>query len=602
MGPRLAFVVLMAVLLAPATAGAAPLESGLRALSDAAPLSTAAEFTTTLDRQRAQLCAFTHGPTTVPSLSSALAAARRFVAAHSKGSARHKLDNSSFGRHEHRAEAFASAALLDQRPQAALEALLDAHHSAPHDPLPLVDAAPILTEAGLPRDALAFVAAASSLKAERHPPLGIDVKALALNNKGDALLALGRFKQAGKALRQALHRAPLLTEADINLAAADLCAGKPKSAGTFLAAGGRRQNFDEVQDAGTPPSQRENPPASEVFDLSQGISGAQLPDLPYPSDPTQAPSYYDFYFNDQSPKFQNETQAIAAEGNQLGNQRRAHPLNALTDRRTIQIMGAISNAEADPALKPLADAYYTARAQVDQFNANYDPYVSCYATSRHTQYKGLQQQLSQAVRDFYTAWYRHVTGLEANLKDPISHAIAANAIRHSANAYFGNDLLERAEQWVFYEFGERNTCYTPAATSPQDPAALSTPPAAKCPEKLMEVVNFAASFIPGADVSFDCEKVTIEVSTEGVLGAFGRATLNRKGEVTIFGGPKASVSVRGLGSATFQDGIYVRFDSSGNVSDVGGRVEHSESGLITAGDSMDFSIAGVNPVAAVLGP
>ena len=35
---------------------------------------------------------------------------------------------------------------------------------------------------------------------------------------------------------------------------------------------------------------------------------------------------------------------------------------------------------------------------------------------------------------------------------------------------------------------------------------------------------------------------------------------------------------------------------------VGGRVEHSESGLINSGDSMDFSLAGVNPVAAALGP
>ena len=600
----MAFVVLMAVLLvaAPAPARAARFDSGLRAFSDGAPLSTAAELATTLQSERAQLCAFTRGPTKVPSLSSALAAARKFVAAHSSGKARHKLDHSAFGQHEHRAEAFASVALLDQRPQAALEALLDAHHSAPHDPLPLVDAAPILTEAGLPRDALAFVAAASKLHGERHPPLGIDVKALALNNKGDALLALGRFKQARKVLHQALHRAPLLTEADTNLAAADLCTGTPKSAALFLAAGGRRQNFDEVKDAATPPYQKERPPASQIFDLSQGKSGAKLPDLPYPSDATKAPSFYNFYYNDQQPKFQHEIEANNAENNQLHNQRDAHPLNALTSKRTGQIMTAIFTAEADPALKPLADAYVKARDRADQFTASYNPYVSCYATNHHGTYLVLQQHLSQALRKFYPAWYRHVTGLEANLKDPISHAFAANTIRSYANSYFGADLLERAEPWVLYEYNEKNTCYTPAGASPQEPDKLSTPAAAKCPEKLMEVVNFAASFIPGADVSFDCEKVTIEVSTESVIGAFGRVTLTGKGEVTIFGGPKASVSVRGLGSATFQDGVYVRFDSSGNVSDVGGRVEHSESGLINSGDSMDFSLAGVNPVAAALGP
>jgi hypothetical protein len=51
-----------------------------------------------------------------------------------------------------------------------------------------------------------------------------------------------------------------------------------------------------------------------------------------------------------------------------------------------------------------------------------------------------------------------------------------------------------------------------------------------------------------------------------------------------------------------KDGLYIRFDQGGNVTDFGGRVEGSGNiGKATFGDSMDFTLIGINPIAGAIG-
>jgi hypothetical protein len=65
---------------------------------------------------------------------------------------------------------------------------------------------------------------------------------------------------------------------------------------------------------------------------------------------------------------------------------------------------------------------------------------------------------------------------------------------------------------------------------------------------------------------------------------------SRSGEVTLFGGPKATASAGGV-RGIFQDGIYLTTDSRG-LKEIGGRVSASQQagGLKLQADEMDFVI------------
>ncbi len=596
-GVALVVVVGVVVALGNLTSSAAARPGSFLAFSDSASLMTATEYAPLLKNQRSSVCAVA-GAKHEPGLSKALSDAHHFVGKHSSAHARGALAHKQ-GRHENSSEAFAAAALEAGKPQAALAALLDAHADSPKDPLPLSSASALLTNLGLPSDALALADAAGKLKPKPHPPLGIGVHAAALTNRGNALLAMGRWQQAAKSFHRAIGQAPALREADTGLAAADLCSGKP-GAPKFLIAGATRQRFD-LYDTGTPPSEMTHPRADEVFDLSRGKT-ATAPSVPYPPAPSKGVSYYHFYGNELMPQYEQDLEAHSQQQIQLLQERGRKPLTGLTAARTNDIVTLILTAASDPALKTLADRYQGAYKAAMGFSGSYDPNTqpTCWPESNHEHWVQLYAKLSAAVKAYYPQWYKHVTGLASNLKDPLSRAIAQSYIDgQSLNIYYS--LLSAANAWTFNLF-ETQGCYTKQDVTPPNPDEAGTPKAVPCPKEAFKVINMLASFIPGVSISGDCEKFTAEISTGGPLGLFGRITYGRNGETTIFAGPKGKVSLGPVGSATAKDGLYIKFGSSGQVTDFGGRFEHSESfGKFSAGDSMDFSLVGVHPIDTVLG-
>src|SRR6185295_8491593 len=109
--------------------------------------------------------------------------------------------------------------------------LLVAHELDEDDATPLVNLAAIANSQGLPGVALALLDAASKLKTnDDDSPMGMRERASMLNNRGHALLLLGRYDEAEKPLRQALAMSPEMSEAARNLVHALIKQGKREEA------------------------------------------------------------------------------------------------------------------------------------------------------------------------------------------------------------------------------------------------------------------------------------------------------------------------------------------------------------------------------------
>ena len=266
------------------------------------------------------------------------------------------MSASSAGRTESRAIAAAAGALATGKPAGALAALLRAHQLKPADPVPLIDAAALMSDAGKGNEALAFLAAAQRLRLPRTHPFGIDWRAVIAANRGQALIVLHQYAQAQAALRSALRTAPLLTEADQNMAVAFDCQGKHASAQKFLVAGVARQAFpptDYIEQTPGDPYGQLDP--AEVLDITQGqqltLENLKLPQSITEGHAMRLPLIQ--LSNQQPPLIGQANQQVSAEQTLL-NSRLAHKSFA-TRQRTNEIEQAVAGASSELDIKPLAD-------------------------------------------------------------------------------------------------------------------------------------------------------------------------------------------------------------------------------------------------------
>jgi tetratricopeptide (TPR) repeat protein len=113
----------------------------------------------------------------------------------------------------------------------AAASLLVAHEQDEDDATPLVNLSAIANSQGLPTVALALAEAASERRiADDDSPAGIRERGTLLNNRGHALILLGRYDDASQPLRQALALSPELSEAARNLVHVLLKQGKKTEA------------------------------------------------------------------------------------------------------------------------------------------------------------------------------------------------------------------------------------------------------------------------------------------------------------------------------------------------------------------------------------
>ena len=130
----------------------------------------------------------------------------------------------------------------------------------PQNPAHLVNAAGLASLLGFPSEALGLLAAADLLGPDAYSPLGIPGRALAQNNRGHALLGLGRFAEAAGALDEAVDLAPQLSEARTNLSLAQLCQGNEERA-VRLSRAGRWRTLAGRSSRPSPSLLRPAPPA-----------------------------------------------------------------------------------------------------------------------------------------------------------------------------------------------------------------------------------------------------------------------------------------------------------------------------------------------------
>jgi Flp pilus assembly protein TadD len=243
----------IAVVLAPTAASASDVSAGSDLLGTPSLSDLTTEVTGQLPWLQKTYCSYSAPKPKSLSLKTALADATSYLRKHSSAGARHEFASTSAAKTERGSLTAAAEATAASSTLAALDAVLRAHQLDPRDPLPLIDAGPILTDLKLPNEALAALAAAGRLKAPEHEPWGISAKALLANNKGYALLALKKWSAAESALADATQASPDLSEAEINLALADVCQGKAKPAAHMMFFGVRRspQVVGDLVEGGT---------------------------------------------------------------------------------------------------------------------------------------------------------------------------------------------------------------------------------------------------------------------------------------------------------------------------------------------------------------
>jgi hypothetical protein len=477
----------------------------------------------------------------------------------------------------------AAAATATNKGPGALAALLAAHQNDPRNPMHLVNAAGAAANLGMFNEALALLDAADVLGGDFGSPMGINGHAVALNNRGFALAQLGQWSQAQTVLSNAMAMEPLLAEARTNLGIALFCGGDATNGEKHFRAGIRRSPSDLTVD--------------QTFDLEGGVA-PNLAEVPYPAIADQLKAYRDFYATylpNLSDKESSLLQQSDSYGQQELQQELQNPLPAVTALRIVDIanaFGRIKSMQFDdqtpPELPPLWSNVLAKQqaAQnlyneiVNQFGAwrAAEPLPCCdkfgHQTAAHlawlaqgrsqvrgllTQFLYTQGKYDQTTRAFLNPWYKALTGLAANISEPLEE--------QSASLSAQENLLFQYSVIVLYAYNDVNELagWWEEAQAPNEPATLDpTPPGQtgpqSCPD-LLQRLGGTVSFFDTFTFKLSCDKLSFEAGVPG-LGPFASVNETRKGDWSIFVGVKGTVGGT-FGSLTQKEGIYVKGDDQG---------------------------------------
>lgn len=447
------------------------------------------------------------------------------------------------------AEVAAITAIAEGRLEGALAALTAAVTLDSNNPSRLVNLSGVLDQLGMANEALLVLQAADALGGARGSVGGVPFQALALNNRGAALLALGRWKDAEGPLTQALKLAPQLAEANTNLSRAQLCQGRTSEAARTFQAGMRRTpnsqsprdlpvdfDFTKTGEGGGDDSSslslrsaeesRVRRPASALFDLSQGQDWT-LPPLKFPAVPEDVVPLLPQYRALQERWEELEAADIATDRNTTLD------LSGLgVERQTRAVWNAIATSDTDPDILPLRQAYARVQLQFNNRRAEasrtlsedrsrildkgYEDECQLIAANRAVELKYLDsvrssyKGLEMAVAAYGRASVRRQTALAANLPTRQLRAHELAFIQHAKQALFYGTMLESAiavadEIWAqFYE----KPCVPPSKAA-LDPVKFEAFSIADCPPGLN-----------GKALSLS-KKVTMSADAQNVLQAGG---------------------------------------------------------------------------------
>jgi hypothetical protein len=569
--------------------------------ADTRPLPSAAELASEETSLRQMYCTSHTERVGTVSLSAALAAARQLVSADSHGDGLAAFSSSPAGRTESDAVAAAAGALGVGKPAAALAGLLRAHELAPSDPVPLIDAAPLMSEAGRGNEALALLTAAQRLRLPAVDAFGIGWPAVIDANRGQALMSLHQYGTAETALQAAVHAAPLLSEADQNLGVAFDCQGNGTKAQKYLVAAVTRQEFagdDYIGKTIEDPFGELDP--AEVLDTSMGEE-LTLEKFHYPKDVAEGHAENDFFntyapeqtakYTQLSQRFESDQAALFAE---LDHE------SELTQERTSEIEQAVGQAGDEPNIASLqSDVSGTQNRLLEIIGQEEGPSGCLDHGASHATLIERLGAADAALRKYAGALYERQTALAANLADPLAHQVALDQANAGAQ---GNFMLLVGEWSALTSYDAVCDSSAPNPENAQS-AQRVQPPSRACPSGLSGL-GFTLNLLV-LEFKVSCEKASVEatIGSGVLLNGFVRVEQNfAKGTVTVFGGAKAGVKVSlgpFSGGATARDGIYVTFGPDGTVQDVGARNTTSASlklgayGVSISGPEATFSFVGL---------
>jgi tetratricopeptide (TPR) repeat protein len=611
--PTVVYSILAALTLASAAQAQdapAPLEAPrLHAFSDTRIIPTLASTVAALNATRSRVCRSEPAPGPDLDLAAALTAARGLLQADGLSA----LAASPEGKDPAAALASAGAAVASSNPAAALAALLAAHEAAPQEPAPLVNAAAILNAFGYHAEALALANGAGALDAGPEPVSDPATRAAAANNRGHALLALGRFTEAEEALRQARALQPALAEASTNLAGALLCQGRTDEAAAALNSGRVRDFIGAamVELCSTPescdPAQvRRRRAAASALPTAAGRE-FPLPAVTYPATWTDG--------NAIQPAFAKigEAVRVARQANDTRLQKVRDEINArttgtsappaITRGRFQDILDLIDTAGEEPGIAELSRASEAASAALREFQTTELQRVAALPEGSgacqlargprrqaldgaYQRWTVLLQEHDSAARAYWTALSKHATGLAANLRDPLHREFALATVEAREIAAFAN-LIEPTDAWL-REAARLTGCPEDAPGASEPAVSFTAPDAAVCP-LLDTTLNYAVPVAPYLTLNVACENVQASRATPGWFQAFtgtayqrgraidpvqARATFD--GELTVLLGPWHEVS------AEAGRRYLVRVNGSGELTDIGATAAPTNGGSAEA--------------------
>ncbi|MEZ4643632.1 MAG: hypothetical protein R3E31_13020 [Chloroflexota bacterium] len=566
------------------TSGSEPGDGSFQiyAYSDAAVLLPNEYLQPQLTAQKAQVCTATAVPAAL-SLSQALQNGWQYLAQQVGPANLAQFRSAPELATAAAAQAFAMAALIDNRPDGALAGLLLAQEHAPQSRIVLINTAGMFASLDMPNEALALLNAAQNLPDDEATPMGIPSAELAANTRGFALLAQGQWAAAEAVLRPLVEGETELAEARTNLSKALLCQNKEEEATRYYRAGSRRMLWDEVHDGseieGThiPTDLTLNRSAGKLF---------TLPPLGTTSNPAQAQALANHLFTliNQSISRSTERQALI-EANM--DARDARPLpGPLTWSRFHNIYITANRAEYEPDIQEL---YFDVVTQEDTINELrsyqdeeflelyelYPDHDAFIGACRNTVTRHLGEMLAEygefenLLETYTEAKYAAMTSVAANLADELNHEYVSLLIEDSMETdiawrlhVLSSQINTIASNWAVCEGAEEA-----ATTQPSDPTFEW---AARCPDALTRN-KLSITFLDMVQIKANCEILEVELSGPGLLTIFGQVTVNFKDKTTtFFAGGKIKGPI-GLGELGINEGFYVKAGADG-IQDVGMKV------------------------------
>lgn len=506
----------------------------------------------------------------VHSLGAAVKIADKLVAADTRGKGLAEFARTKYGHSEAKAIGIATGELASGRPVVALDALLRAHQLAPHDPVPLIDAAPLLSQAGKAQAALQLLAAASHLKMPKTNPFGVSFRAMLENNQGQALLGTHQFSAAVTVLNKAVKASSVLRESRQLLAAAYVCTKNKGEAGKFLLAGTFRQNLDAT--GGIVDKRDPNP--AEVLDTAHGEQ-LELPVYSYPATMQLGASEHELWGDLENDVVENEvvpmSQKLAADNAALATAETRW--NPLTKARTSQILTDINDAaDLVPELVTLANKALQAQLDITNLQLKGVGEAGCLDPTLHGQWLSDVQAFDTEERDVAKADYNMETAFASNLRNPLAHRVGDEEAEFQA-MLSDSLIVDYGLSLVQYDV----TCYRGDPGTPPDSVSsgtTSTPPSDACPTS---IPHFTLTLIV-ASLSVSCEAVSAEISAGELFFVSGEHNF-KKGQNTVFVGVKGDIGI-----ASAHAGVAATFDNNGNAVDVALRA------------TTELDLGGVGPV------